>query len=125
LWSGSFSSRRTFLVEVVVAPRSTLEGRTLRQIQFRSRYQMNVRAVWHKRRPIREKLEDLQLQVGDALLLPGRREPIRLLASGSDLIVLNEDSLQPQRYGNEWRALTIIVATLGAATTGRRDTGGR
>ncbi len=117
-WSEWLVGPRTRLVEVVVAPRSALEGKTLRQIQFRSRYQMNVLAVWQKGRPVREKLEDLSLQVGDALLLQGRREPIRLLASGSDLIVLSEDSLQPQRRGKEWRALLIILATLAAAATG-------
>jgi len=117
-WTEWLVGPRTRLVEVVVAPRSSLEGKTLREIQFRSRYQMNVLAVWQKGCPIREKLEDLPLQVGDALLLQGRREPIRLLASGSDLIVLSEDSLQPQRRGKQWRALTLIVATLAAAATG-------
>ena len=117
-WTEWLVGPRTRLVEVVVAPRSSLEGKTLREIQFRSRYQMNVLAVWQKGCPIREKLEDLPLQVGDALLLQGRREPIRLLASGSDLIVLSEDSLQPQRRGKQWRALTLIGATLAAAATG-------
>jgi len=117
-WNEWLVGPRTRLVEVVVAPRSSLEGKTLREIQFRSRYQTNVLAVWQKGCPIREKLEDLPLQVGDALLLQGRREPIRLLASGSDLIVLSEDSLQPQRRGKQWRALTLIVATLAAAATG-------
>jgi di/tricarboxylate transporter len=117
-WNEWLVGPRTRLVEVVVAPRSTLEGKTLRQIQFRSRYQMNVLAVWQKGRPVRERLEDLPLQVGDALLLQGRREPIRLLAGGADLIVLSEDNLQPQRRGKEGRALIIILATLAAAATG-------
>jgi di/tricarboxylate transporter len=117
-WNEWLVGPRTRLVEVVVAPRSALEGKTLRQIQFRSRYQMNVLAVWQKGQPVRDKLEDLPLQIGDALLLQGRREPIRLLASGSDLIVLSEDNLQPPQRGKEWRALILIVATLAAAATG-------
>ncbi len=34
------------------------------------------------------------------------------------MIVLSEDSLQPQRRSKQWRALTLIVATLAAAATG-------
>jgi hypothetical protein len=40
------------------------------------------------------------------------------LAGGSDLIVLSEDNLQPQRRGKERRALIIILTTLAAAATG-------
>jgi di/tricarboxylate transporter len=116
-WNEYLVGPRTRLVEVVVAPRSTLEGKTLRQIQFRSRYNMNVLAIWQNGYPVRDKLEDLPLHNGDALLLQGRREPIRLLAGGSDLIVLSEESLQTQYRGKELRAVIIIVATLVAAAT--------
>src|SRR5512143_3862097 len=91
-WNEWLVGPRTRLAEAVVAPRSELEGKTLRQIQFRSRYNMNVLAVWQNGRTIRDRLEDLPLRIGDALLLQGRREPLRLLASGSDLIVVSEDT---------------------------------
>ena len=117
-WNEWLVGPRTRLAEAVVAPRSALEGKTLRQLQFRSRYNMNVLAVWQQGCPVRDKLEDLLLQVGDALLLQGRREPLRLLAAGSDLIVLSEGALQLPRGGKERRALLIILATLVAAATG-------
>ncbi len=117
-WNEWLVGPRTRLAEAVVAPRSGLEGKTLREIQFRSRYNMNVLAVWQNGRPVRDKLEDLSLRIGDALLLQGRREPLRLLADGSDLIVLSEETPGPLRRGRERRALLIIVATLVAAATG-------
>jgi len=117
-WSEWLVGPRTRLAEAVVAPRSALEGQTLRQIQFRSRYNMNVLAVWQNGRPVRDKLEDLPLRIGDALLLQGRREPLRFLASGSDLMVLSEETPPPVRLGKERRALFIIVAALAAAATG-------
>jgi len=116
-WNDWLVGPRTRLVEVVVAPRSTLEGKTLRQIQFRSRFNMNVLAVWQNGSPIREELEDLPLHIGDALLLQGRGEPIRLLASGTDLIVLSEESHQPPRRSKELRAFVIIALTLVMAAT--------
>ena len=117
-WGEWLVGPRTRLAEAVVAPRSSLEGQTLRQLQFRSRYNMNVLAVWQNGQPIRDGLENLRLQIGDALLLQGRREPLRLLASSSDLILLSEEIPQPARGGKERRALLIILAALGAAATG-------
>ncbi len=111
-WYEYMVGPRTRLVEVVVAPRSSLEGKTLREVQFRNRFSMNVLAIWQNGQPYREKLEDLQLHIGDALLLQGRLEHIRLLAGGSDLVVLGEESFSPQRRGKEWLALGIIALTL-------------
>lgn len=116
-WSEWLVGPRTRLVEAVVAPRSSLEGKSLRQIQFRSRYNMNVLAVWQNGRPVWDDLENLTLHTGDALLLQGRHEPVRMLASGSDLIVLSEESLQREKSGKEWRALVIILMTLFIAAT--------
>ena len=114
-WNEYLMGPRTRLVEVAVSPHSTLEGKTLRDVQFRSRYSMNVLAIWQNGRPLREKLEDVPLHIGDALLLQGRREHIRLVASGSDLIVLSEESFTPPQHGKDWIALSIIAVTLIAA----------
>ncbi len=117
-WGDWLVGPRTRLAEAVVAPRSALEGKTLRQLQFRNRYNMNVLAIWQNGCPMRDRLEDLPLRIGDALLLQGRREPLSLLAGGSDLIVLSEETPPPLRQGRERRAIFIIVATLAAAATG-------
>jgi di/tricarboxylate transporter len=114
-WNEWLVGPRTRLVEVVVGPRSTLEGKTLREIQFRSRFIMNVLAIWQNGQPIRENLEDLPLHIGDALLLQGRQEPIRMLARGSDLILLSEESWQAPPHGKELRAFIIILAALSVA----------
>ena len=111
-WNEWLVGPRTRIVEVVVPPRSALEGKTLREIQFRSRFNMNVMSIWQNGQPMRENIEDLRLRVGDALLLQGRQEPIRMLARGADLILLSEESFQAPPRGKEVRAFIIIAASL-------------
>lgn len=79
------------LVEVSIAPRSGVVGKTLRDIHFRTKYGMQVIAIWHEGRAIRTNLRDIELNFGDALLLMGKRENINLLKADPDFIVLSQD----------------------------------
>ena len=107
------------VIEVVLAPRSALIGKTLREVLFREKYDMNVIAIWRGGRPIRTRLTDLPLQFGDALLLQGPRRRFSVLHSDPDLIVLNgmEEQLVPIQ-SKAWPAAAIIVATLLLAAVG-------
>jgi len=78
------------VVEAVIAPRSDLEGRTLRELDFRERYGLQVLAVWRQGEPQHEGLADLQLQIGDALLLQGPTQKLTLLVGDPDFVVLSD-----------------------------------
>lgn len=78
------------LGEVVVAPRSELAGRTLKELEFRQRYALNVVAIWRQGRPRRTWLADLPLEFGDALLVQGPRDRIRILRQNPNFISLDE-----------------------------------
>lgn len=78
------------VVEAVLAPRSSLIGKTLKGVHFREKYGMSVLAVWRNQRPIRTGLNDLPLAFGDTLLLFGPRDRMGVLASEPDLIMLAE-----------------------------------
>jgi di/tricarboxylate transporter len=105
------------VAEVVLAPRSALVGATLRDAHFRSKYGMNVLAIWRGDRPILDGLADLPLQFGDALLVQGPRERLQVLVDEPDLIVLaGEEELPPPRVrGKRLIAVAVLVATLVAA----------
>lgn len=79
------------LVEVVVAPRSTADGQSLRSLGFRKRYGLRALAVWRKGSAIRNNLPDLPLKLGDALLLHGQRDKVTLLRANPDFVVLTPD----------------------------------
>ena len=63
----------TGMVEAILSPQTTLEGKTLRQINFREKFGLNVVALWRKGKAYRSNLRDTELHFGDALLLLVKR----------------------------------------------------
>jgi di/tricarboxylate transporter len=76
------------LVEATLAPRSSLVGRTLRGVRFRDRYGFTALAIWRHGEALTEKLREVPLQFGDALLLQGPRHRVQELQEGQDFLVL-------------------------------------
>jgi di/tricarboxylate transporter len=114
-WSGQLASEDVSLVEVVLAPRSTFAGKTLRELHFREKYDLTVLAIWREGNTIREAVADLPLRFGDALLLQGRRAKLQLLRDEPGLLVLVEDT-GPVRIPR--RALVAVgLTTLAVALT--------
>jgi di/tricarboxylate transporter len=99
-------------IDVVLAPRSTLIGRTLRQIGFRRRFGMHVVAVVREGRTIRSNLRDRELRFGDALLLYGPRRRVRALAREPDLILLEDPGVGPPNHSRAPRALAVVGVAL-------------
>jgi di/tricarboxylate transporter len=81
-------SRQVDIVEAMIAPRSRLIGESLRSVDFREKYELNVLAIWRRDREIVTNLAEETLQFGDALLLQGTRERLRIAAKDPDLIML-------------------------------------
>jgi di/tricarboxylate transporter len=76
------------LIEATLAPNSGLVGRTLRGVRFRDRYGFTALAIWRHGEAITEKLRDLPLLFGDALLLQGSKHRVPELQQGKDFLVL-------------------------------------
>jgi di/tricarboxylate transporter len=79
------------LLEVVLSPQSSLPGKTLRFSHFRERYGLSVLAIWRAGKTMRSGLRDISLRFGDALLVYGPREKLKLLAEDHDFIPLTEE----------------------------------
>jgi len=95
------------LVEATVSYNSPLIGRTLREVDLRGRYGLDVVALWRRGGPVIEKIGDIRLRVGDVLLLQGAPERIRRLA-GDPLYLLVADRFLP-RYEPRKERLSILV----------------
>jgi di/tricarboxylate transporter len=100
------------LMEVVLAPRSTLVGRVPREIGFREKYGVSVVAIWRGDRAWRSNLRDMSLRFGDALLIFGPRERLRLLAREPDFLVLSQAAQEPPRTAKAPLSVGILVAML-------------
>ncbi len=91
----ALESEEVGVIEATVAPRSSVAGQSLRDLSFRDRYGLQVLGVWREGHPIREGLGDMQLRVGDGLLLQGPRDRLRSLAEETDFVVLSD--VTPER----------------------------
>jgi di/tricarboxylate transporter len=106
------------IVEATLAPRSSLIGRTLREITFRERYGLQVLAIWRKDRPIRTGLARVRIEFGDALLLQGSWERIRRLAADPDFVVLSRIAAAPKRTKKAPVALGALLLMVGMVVSG-------
>lgn len=78
------------MAEVLVIPDSALQGKTLREIAFRSRFGVSVIGVRRRGEVMEGALNDLALELGDCLLVIGDWKKItQLQQQKRDLIVLN------------------------------------
>lgn len=98
------------LVEAVLSPHTTLVGKTLRELHFREKYQLNAIALWRSGNAYRTGLRDMKLRFGDALLLYGSRSRLNLLADDPDFIVLAEELQEALRLDKAPLAAVIMAA---------------
>lgn len=78
------------LVQALVAPGSTLIGHNLKELDFRNRYKALVLAIQRRGESIRDKLNSVDLGLGDALLIQAHEDQIKALRRDGDFIVLDE-----------------------------------
>jgi len=112
------STGQVGLAEAVLAPRSGLSGKTLRQLKFREKYGLGILAIWRSGRAYRTLLRDFELQFGDALLLFGPLERLKALAGHPDLIVLSGSLQEPRRTDKAGLASLVMAATLAPVLLG-------
>lgn len=105
-------SEHVGLVDVVLSPHTTLADKSLRQINFREKYGLSVLAIWREGRAYRTNLRDMALRFGDALLLYGRRERLRMLGQERDFLVLTESAQDAPRLNKAPTALLIMISVL-------------
>jgi len=108
----SLESDRVGLLEVVLAPRSTLAGKTPREIGFRDKFGVSVLAVWRGDRAYRSNLRDMPLQFGDAVLAFGPRDRLKLLSRDPEFLVLTESEQEPPRTALAPVSVGILAAVL-------------
>lgn len=100
------------LFEVVLAPRSRVVNKTLREIHFREKFDLTVVALWRDGRPRRVGIGEMALQWGDALLVLGPRERARVLQSEGDYIVLSNSFQEPVRARRMPHAILIMAGSV-------------
>ncbi|MGO1118395.1 SLC13 family permease [Rhodovibrionaceae bacterium A322] len=98
-------SDRVSLVEAVVAPGSRLDGRTANAMRLHTRYGVNLLALSRQGAPIRERLGQVRLDVGDVLLLHGERVALPDVLRSLGCLPLAERELE---IGSNRRDINLI-----------------
>ena len=106
------------LVEVTLSPRSDLEGKTLKDIDFRARFDLVVLAIRHQGRSIITRLPEIPLSFGDALLVQGEAERIEQLRQDSNFLILDTPSLKTRRLDKAPLAAVVLIGALIIIITG-------
>ncbi len=110
---GALDTERLGLVEATLHPRSKLAGQTVAEAGFREKYGLELAALWRRGEAMRANLEPIVLELGDALLLLGPRERLRLLERDPDLLLLTPLT---QRFVNMRKAPIAGVIMIGVVS---------
>ena len=106
------------VVEATLAPRSAMVGRSLRSINFRDRYGFNVLAIYRQGEVITQRLQSVELQFGDALLLQGARHRLARLNAKNDFLVLEPVNISSRRRRKMPIAIALMLLVIGLVLFG-------
>jgi di/tricarboxylate transporter len=100
------------MAEVTLSPGSPMQGQTLKQSDFRTRYGLTVLAIQHRGKSIVTDLADIPLDFGDALLIQGPAERISHLRRNEEFLILETPPMDTKRTKKAPLAVLILFAVL-------------
>ena len=109
------------LVEVVVPSGSFLVGESLASATFRQRFDATVLAFRSRGTLVRDRMEDVEVQVGDTLLVQGPASSIDRLAATREFIVAHEVDNPDYRREKAPVAVATILGVVGLPALGLLD----
>lgn len=110
------------LVEAVVGPQFPLLGKSVREGRFRNRYDAAIVAVARSGERLRGKIGDIELRVGDTLLLEARPSFLEHFRRSRDFLLISViDGSAPPRHERAPVALVILGLVVGVAGFGLLD----
>ena len=113
------SAQGQALVEVILAPHSDWQGKTLKEIGFRQRYGLTAVALKRLTRSYRTDIGDIPLAMGDALLVLGQPGQILELKRSPDFLVIEPSpNDQPINLRQAFLTVTFTLAAIGASIAG-------
>jgi di/tricarboxylate transporter len=103
-------------IEAVVAPRSELIGKTLRQVHFWEQFQVNPLAVYRSDKVFHSGLSDMELHAGDSILLQGTWERFTILKERHNFIFTTpvEEVIKPENamVAGFWLLVALVMIIL-------------
>lgn len=106
------SSVQTQTVEVLVTPGCLMIGRTLGQLRLRRRYGVYPLAVHRRDKNIGRQMEDIEVQIGDTLLLEGAIEDIQRMATDMEMVSVAHPTERAYRRRHAPLVIAVMLAVI-------------
>jgi di/tricarboxylate transporter len=113
---------RARLVEATVSYNSPFIGRSLKELDFRHRFELSVLAIHRRGEVLSEKVGKIPLQAGDVLLVYGVQERFEALAREPVMLLIEDGAAGPRpRRRGAILAVAIFAAAVAAPVLGWLD----
>ncbi|WP_162054055.1 SLC13 family permease [Pontibacter pamirensis] len=107
------------LYEAIVTPNSYMEGKSLKELNFRSyNHGAAVLAIRHRDEIVNEKPTHVKLSAGDVLLISANAHQANKLRENEDLLIISQTERSHFNYSKIIPVMIISVGVVMAAATG-------
>ncbi len=118
LGSGDLESEKVKMVEATISYNSPFIGKTLKEIDFRYRYGVNVLALYRRGESLVEKVGRIRLKLGDVLLVQGLEEKFTRLWEEPNMLLLEDVILPKYHRKKAYLATTIFTSAIVLSSLG-------
>ena len=106
-------------LEVVIPARSSLVGKTIREVPLREQYNAQVVLFFSESEVVEENVADREIRAGDTLVLQGKWKSLQFFKESEDFITVTPFEYEPKHPEKAWIAVgsfvgaVLVVLTLG------------
>jgi di/tricarboxylate transporter len=100
------------LAEAIVGPEATVLGQTVQELRFDQRFGVHVLGIYRHKKRLNRSFGELQLKVGDVLLLEGAPSDLMALYDSRSFINVAIPQIRPLNRDKAWIALLAILAVV-------------
>lgn len=106
------------LVEAVIAPESSFEGKKLKEVNLYQHYEALVLAIRQKGKIQQDHLQDIRLQSGTSLLLYAKKERVNDIKTAEEFVLATEIDVPDFKESKVPVAIAIIAGVVAFAAFG-------
>ena len=104
-------------LEVVVPARSSLVGKTIREVPLREQYSAQVVLFFSNSEVVEQDLADRVIRAGDTLVLQGKWESLQFFKESEDFITVTPFEYEPKHPEKAWLAVGSFLGAILAVLT--------